>query len=78
MLYLCKKALEHTQDWTRIGEEKLYKCPFGYNILDLTDTKEEARDEFNISCLQEGRFEELTEWPKCRKEVYKYHDPTKF
>ena len=75
---MCEKALEHTQDWTRIGEGKLYKCPFGYNILDLTDTKEEARDEFNISCLQEGRFEELTEWPKCRKEVYKYHSQMTF
>ena len=69
IFYSCEKALEHTQDWTRIGEGKLYKCPFGSNVLDPTDTKEEARDEFTIACLQEGIFEELAEWPKCRKEV---------
>ena len=70
ILYSCEKALEHTQDWTRIGEGKLYKCPFGSSVLDPTDTKEEARDEFTIVCLQEGIFEELAEWPKCRKEVH--------
>ena len=35
----------------------------------FTDTKEEARAEFNISCLQDGVFQELAEWPKCREEV---------
>ena len=69
ILYFCEKALEHSQDWTRIGEEKLYKCPFGSSLLDPTNTKEEARNEFTIACLQEGIFEELAEWPKCRKEV---------
>ena len=69
VFYRSSKALEHSKDLTRIGDGKLYKCPFGSKILDLTDTKEEARDEFHIACLQEGVFEELTEWPKCRKEV---------
>ena len=67
--YLTGQVFENSTEWTRVGEAKLYKCPSAAKMMDLTDTKEEARAEFNISCLQDGVFQELAEWPKCREEV---------
>ena len=67
--YLTGQVFENSTEWTRVGEAKLYECPSAAKMMDLTDTKEEARAEFNISCLQDGVFQELEEWPTCREEV---------
>ena len=61
---------EVSQEWHKLGEEKLLRCPSGAHLLEATATKEEAREEFNMTCRNDGTYVGSEEWMRCRFTVF--------